>query len=446
MPQGWAQEVRVLIADGAFSRIDVGVPPEAGDERYSIGVPGMPNLHCHAFQRGMAGLSETRGPSSDSFWTWREVMYRFLEALTPEDVEAIAALAYCEMLETGFTRVGEFHYLHHGPDGQPYDNIAEMAERIAAAANLTGIGLTLLPSLYVHGGFGGQNPDPGQRRFINSVDQFAKLHEASRAATESVEGSVVGIAPHSLRAVTPDELFAAIEIGGASPIHIHVAEQIKEVAACLAWSERRPVQWLLENMPVDTRWCFIHATHMTPDETAKLSYSGAVAGLCPLTEASLGDGTFNGATFAGAGGLYGVGSDSNILIGAADELRQLEYSQRLQYRQRNVMTTQEGASTGETLYRSALEGGARALGAASAIVVGNEANVVTLDVEHPSLIGRPAEQILDSWIFAAGSGGRANAVQDVWSRGQKVVANGRHIARDAIARRYGEAMRRVLSA
>lgn len=446
LPQGWAQEVRVVIENGRCARVDVGLPPVPDDEQHALAVPGMPNLHSHAFQRGMAGLSEMRGPANDSFWTWRDVMYRFLAALTPEDVEAVAAMAYCEMLESGFTRVGEFHYLHHDQEGSPYRNIAEMAERIAAAAGESGIGLTLLPSFYAHGGFGGQAPDPGQRRFICSLEQFADLHERSRAALANLTGSVLGVAPHSLRAVTPEELHAVVEIGGAEPIHIHAAEQVKEVAACVAWSERRPVQWLIEHQPVDTRWCLIHATHMTADETAKLAYSGAVAGLCPITEASLGDGTFNGVAYAGAGGLYGVGTDSNVLIGAADELRQLEYSQRLHYRQRNVLAAREDASTGETLYRKALEGGSRALGAPAGIAAGCEANIVSLDVEHPSLIGRPAEQVLDSWIFAAGGAGRAGVVDTVWSRGRKVVADGRHVARDAIARRYSQAMRRIVSA
>ena len=309
LPDGWATQVRLTLERGVITRVETDVQPDAADQRQGVGLPGMPNLHSHAFQRGMAGLAERRGESADSFWTWREVMYRFLERMEPDDVEAVAAQLQVEMLESGFTRVGEFHYLHHGIDGTPYAAPAEMASRLAAAAEISGIGLTLLPVFYAHGGFGGQAPDPGQRRFLSDPNSFARLMEASRAAVAGLPDAVVGMAPHSLRAVTGAELATILPLAADGPIHIHVAEQMAEVEACLRWTGQRPVAWLLDHAPVSERWCLIHATHMTDDEAAAMARSGAVAGLCPITEANLGDGTFNALPFLAAGGAYGIGSD-----------------------------------------------------------------------------------------------------------------------------------------
>src|SRR3954465_1564587 len=292
LPSGWADDVQVVVADGTVAKVTTGVAPESRDERHQLAVPGIASLHSHAFQRGMAGLAEMRGSTADTFWTWRETMYRFALDMTPEDVEAVATLLYAEMLEQGFTRVGEFHYLHHDRDGTPYANPAEMAGRIVLAAGATGIGLTLLPSFYAHSGFGGAAPHAGQRRFICSIDQFAKLVSASEIAVRGLPGANLGIAPHSLRAVTPDELAAIEPLAGGGPIHIHAAEQTREVEECVAWSGQRPVEWLLEHAPIDRRWCLIHATHTNATEIAALAKSGAVAGLCPVTEASLGDGIF----------------------------------------------------------------------------------------------------------------------------------------------------------
>ncbi len=334
----------------------------------------------------MAGLAERRGPAHDSFWTWREVMYRFLGKLTPDDAEAIAAFAYMQMLETGFTAVGEFHYLHHDVDGRPYADLGEMAARIAAAASATGIGLTLLPTLYIHGGFGGAAPNEGQKRFLNDRDRYAALLARSREIVTALPDARVGIAPHSLRAVTPDALRAAVAAHDG-PIHIHAAEQTKEVADCIAALKATPVAWLLDNAGVDRRWCLIHATHMTEDETRRLAASGAVAGLCPLTEASLGDGIFNGAEYFAGGGRFGVGTDSNIQIGAAAELRMLEYSQRLRRHTRNVFA-HEGESTGTRIYLEACNGGAQALGRdIGAIAAGRRADMVVLDAGHAGVTG-----------------------------------------------------------
>ncbi|MGX9116171.1 formimidoylglutamate deiminase [Mesorhizobium sp. BHbsci] len=435
LPDGWHSNARIVASEGRIATVEPNTTPQPGDERHAILLPGMPNLHSHAFQRGMAGLAELRGPSADSFWSWREVMYRFALSMTPDQVEAVAAQLYVEMLEAGFSRVGEFHYLHHDRDGQPYANVAEMAERITAAAADTGIGLALLPVFYAHASFGGAAPNEGQRRFINDVNRFSRLVEKCRESVRTLNDAVVGIAPHSLRAVTPEELenIAAMVSGG--PIHIHIAEQVKEVEDCLAWSGARPVEWLLANANVDKRWCLIHATHMTETETAAMAKSGAIAGLCPITEANLGDGTFAAPLFKQHGGRFGVGSDSNVLIGLPDELRQLEYSQRLAHRARNVLAV-AGGSTGRALFDAALDGGSAALGAGlSRIAAGAPADFVSLDGNHPSLAGKTGDAVLDAWIFANGT-----KVDCVWVHGKKLVSSGRHARRDAIAERFRKVM------
>lgn len=442
LPSGWANDVQVVITAGAIAAVTPGVAPAAGDERHAIALPGLASLHSHAFQRGMAGLAELRGDSTDTFWTWRETMYRFALAMTPDDVAAVATLLYVEMLEQGFTRVGEFHYLHHDRDGSHYADPAEMVTRIAEASEASGIALTLLPSFYAHGSFGCAAPHDGQRRFICSVDQFAKLMAASRKAIADLPDANIGIAPHSLRAVVPDELAAIIPLADGGPVHIHAAEQVKEVEDCLAWSGRRPVQWLLEHAPVDQRWCLIHATHTTNEEVNAFARTGAVAGLCPITEASLGDGIFPAREFLGAGGLFGVGTDSNVLVGVADELRQLEYGQRLKHRARNVLSGGAGRSTGRTLFDDALAGGARALAQPIAgLTPGARADIVTLDTAHPSLAGRTRDAVIDGWIFAASSG----AIDCVWAGGNKVVEGGQHQLRQAARERFNASVRRLVA-
>lgn len=441
LPDGWTDNVRLTLEGGKILRVETGVAAGAHDERHAIVIPGLSNLHSHAFQRGMAGLAERRGPEGDNFWTWREVMYRFLDRLGPEDVEAITAQAYVEMLETGFTRVGEFHYLHRAPDGAPYANIAELAERVAAAADATGIALTLLPVFYAHANFGGVPPAPGQRRFINSLDDFAKLMEASRRAIAALADSRIGVAPHSLRAVSAEELPDVIALAAGGPMHIHAAEQVKEVEDCIAWSGARPVEWLLDHAQVDERWCLVHATHLTEAETLRLARSGAVAGLCPITEANLGDGVFPAGPYLAADGAFGVGTDSNILIDPAAELRALEYAQRLTARARNVLASAPGRSTGRELFERALAGGGQALAAGPVgLRPGAAADLVSFDLEHPALAGRTADSLLDSWIFA----GYRGAVDCVWRHGRKLVENGQHYARGPIAARYRETMGRLL--
>ncbi len=438
LPSGWAQSVRVEIADGRIVRLESGGPPQPEDERHNVALPGLANVHSHGFQRGMAGLAEYRGASEDDFWSWREVMYRFLDHLTPDDVEAINAQAYVEMLESGFTHVGEFHYLHNDIGGARYANPAEMGERVVAAADATGIGLTLLPVFYAHSDFGGAAPKHGQRRFLNDIDVFAKLFEASRNALP--KDAVLGVAPHSLRAVTAEELQNLLALHPNGPIHIHAAEQVKEVEASVAFSGARPVEWLLDHAAVDTRWCLIHATHMTDAETDALAKSGAVAGLCPVTEANLGDGIFPALRYLGEGGRIGIGTDSNILIGAGEELRALEYSQRLPHRARNVLATDQLPSVGGRLFNAALSGGAQALGITSGIAAGMQADIITLNLDHPSLYGRTNNQLLDSWIFAANQ----NCIDSVWRHGRKLVSQGQHITAEPIKTRYKQVIKRIL--
>jgi formiminoglutamate deiminase len=441
LPDGWATAVVIEVDGGRIARITPDAPRDGTDAFAGAAVPGLANLHSHAFQRGMAGLTERRGPDSDSFWTWRETMYGFLARLTPDDVEAIAAELYAEMLEAGFTSVGEFHYLHHAADGTAYDNRAEMAARIAAATQATGIGLTLLPVLYEAGGFGGAPASEGQRRFVNDIDRYIDLLDASRDAVRDLPGAVVGIAPHSLRAVTPEALQRAVAACPDGPIHIHVAEQQREVADCLAWSGKRPVAWLLENQPVDRRWCLIHATHMTDAEVTRLATSGAVAGLCPVTEANLGDGIFPGVDFLQAGGRFGVGSDSNVRISLAGELSTLEYGQRLRDEKRNCLAMEPG-STGRQVFDRALAGGAQALGRnTGALEAGKAADIVRLGPDHPALVAARDDNWIDGWIFSGGN----SCVADVWAGGRHVVRDGRHIGRDRIAPQFAKTMRGLLA-
>jgi formimidoylglutamate deiminase len=431
-------EERVLIDIAANGTI-ASVQPQSDEiaERVpGLVVPGMPNLHSHSFQRAMAGLAERAGPEGDNFWRWREVMYRFLAVLTPDDIEAIAAQLYVECLQHGYTSVAEFHYLHNAPDGSRYADPAELAHRIVAAAQTTGIGLTLLPVLYCHSQFGGATPTDAQRRFILTPDAYAMLWQSLTGATG------LGVAPHSLRAVTPEELAAAIAIAGERPIHIHVAEQEKEVADCLAWSGARPVGWLLDHAPVDHRWCLVHATHMDNGERGRLASSNAVAGLCQTTEANLGDGIFPLRAFLAEGGRFGIGSDSNVCTSPVEELRWLEYVRRLETRARNVTETRQGASVATSLYTRALAGGAQALGRGAAIIApGSPADLVGLDTGHPSLVGRSGDAVLDAWLFS----GNSTPVRDVMVGGNWVIRDGRHSRQDAIAAAYSRTMRRLIT-
>jgi formiminoglutamate deiminase len=431
--------VRVATESGRITSVTANTPAREADEQHAILIPAMPNLHSHAFQRAMAGLTELKGPTEDNFWSWRDLMYRFALEISPEQVEAVAAQLYVEMLEAGFSRVGEFHYLHHDRNGRPYADIAEMAARVAAAASDTGIGLTLLPVFYAHATFGATPPRDDQRRFINDVSSYERLLDGSRAALKPLATGIVGVAPHSLRAVAPEELTAVAAMAGDAPIHIHISEQTKEVEECVAWSGHRPVDWLFDHNDVDEQWCLVHATHMTDGETLRMAKSGASAGLCPITEANLGDGVFNARAFIANGGRYGIGSDSNVQIGITDELRMLEYSQRLFHRARNVMAA-DGRSTGRALFQTAASGGALALGThPGGLSAGAPADFLTLQQRETGLALRKGDDILDTWIFTGGD----SLVDCVWVAGKKIVSGGRHHRRDEIARRFAGVMREL---
>lgn len=439
---GWAENVVISVdSDGHIAAVEAGQAPAPGDARADGPVvPAMPNLHSHAFQRAMAGLAEVAGSGDDSFWTWREAMYRTVGLVDPDDVEAIAAKLYVEMLKGGFGRVVEFHYLHHTADGTPYSDPAEMSLRIVNAAQAAGIGLTHLPVFYAHANFGGATPNPGQRPFLHDPDRFLALLERLVPASADA-GAELGYAIHSLRAATPDELqtiLAAAPVSG--PIHIHVAEQTREVEDCLAWSGRRPVEWLLDEMPVDQRWCAIHATHMTAAETERLAKSGAIAGLCPATEANLGDGIFPATDFLAAGGRFGIGTDSHVATSVAEELRLLEYGQRLRDRRRNRLASGPGASVGRTIFDAALTGGAQAAGLGTAgIEAGARADLVVLDGTNPYIAAASGNQILDRWLFALGS----ETVRDVMIAGQWKIRNGRHDREEDIDHAFGRVLTKL---
>jgi formimidoylglutamate deiminase len=406
-------------------------------------LPGMPNLHSHAFQRAMAGLAERRGPGDDSFWTWRETMYGFAERIDPDTLQAIAAQLYAEMLKAGYTQVCEFHYLHHQPDGKPYAQPEAMSLALIEAARETGIALTLLPVLYMSGGFDGRALSPRQRRFGNSVESYLQL--LGNLRKHESHDVRVGVALHSLRAI-PEQAWPGViehEALKNGPIHIHIAEQIGEVQDCLATRGARPVEWLLDHAPVDRRWCLVHATHLTEKETTQLAQSGAVVGLCPTTEANLGDGLFPLARYLEAGGVLGIGSDSHISISPIEELRWLEYGQRLSTRHRNVSARHTGDSVGETLWRAALKGGAQAADMPiGAIAAEQRADFIVLDYESPLLAARDSRSVMDSFLFA----GNVSPVRHVMAGGKWVVRDFEHRDEARIAARYRMAVTRLASA
>jgi formiminoglutamate deiminase len=433
--------VRISAVEGRIEGVETGVQPQQADERHAIGIPGLGNLHSHSFQRGLAGLTERRGPTDDTFWSWRELMYRFVERIDPDELEALAALAFAEMLESGFTHVGEFHYVHHDKEGVPFADPGELAGRVVAAAQQTGIGLTLLPTFYAHSGFGAAAPSVRQRRFVCDLERFARIVESSRKKIEALPGARLGIAPHSLRAVSAEELAAVVELGKGLPKHLHIAEQAREVEDCVLWSGLRPVEWLMQNAPVDERWCLVHATHTNTSELDQIVSAGAVIALCPVTESSLGDGIFPAPAFVEQNGCFGIGTDSNIRIDAAEELRTLEYMHRLDLQARNVLAGGAGKSTGRTLFDSALAASGRALEAPAGLKKGASLDVVSLRADHVSLAERRGDDILDSWIFCGDHG----VVDHVWRGGRKVVVGGHHVQRDAITARYRRALRTLLS-
>ncbi|MBD5653808.1 MAG: formimidoylglutamate deiminase [Candidatus Eremiobacteraeota bacterium] len=424
LPDGWATNVRLEVdASGCFSTVARDATGHGATRLAGLLVPGMANVHSHAFQRAIAGRTERSGPADDSFWTWRERMYHLLGAIEADEFEAIATAAYAEMLAAGYTSVCEFHYVHHGPGGTPYARSTELADRIVRAARATGIALTLLPVLYQYSDFGRQPPNAGQARFILSFDAYASLVADLLSAYRGDPQITLGVAAHSLRAVAAEDVPKLVALanglGSDAPIHMHACEQVREVEACVAEHATTPIALLARHVTLDERWCLIHATHATPQERALVSAAGAVVGLCPTTEASLGDGIFPAAEFVRAGGRIAIGTDSNASIDVAEELRWLEYVQRLRARERNAISPGRDASTGRYLYESAARGGAQALGRnAGTIAVGKRADAVVLALPNVE-----NEDALDIAIFKSGAWRVAQAIV-----GGEVCGQGRFAA------------------
>jgi len=439
LPEGWAKGVEITLDNrGSISQVTPGVSYAKG-ERTGTLIPGIPNVHSHAHQRAMTGLgeraSQTAESAKDSFWTWRKVMYHYLERIQPKHLFHISAQLYLEMLKAGYTSVGEFQYLHHDFHGQAYGDRAEMSLQCMNAAAAVGLGFTALPVLYRYGGFGEAEPIDAQRRFLNDSDDFVEIVNSLQNASRTDDNTSVGIAPHSLRAISQPLLQDVIDSCGdeLAAIHLHIAEQTKEVGDCLAWSQQRPLEWLFDHFDVDHNWCLIHATHMTPEETASMANSDCVAGLCPTTEANLGDGFFNAIEYFESNGRWAIGSDSHISIDPVEELRWLEYGQRLLTRNRNLLVSKENANTGRNLLDGALAGGAQACGRKiGRISPGYRADLVVLDDQHPRLYGRTQDDLIDSWIFS----GNENLVSDVYVGGLKVIDQGHHIHEETIARKF----------
>lgn len=446
LPDGWADNVLIEIdKDGWIVGVDAFKSVQADDGNVEVLtgplIPGMPNIHSHSFQRAMAGLTERAAAKKDTFWNWRETMYRFQSELEPDDIGALAAQVFVEMLKGGYTSVGEFHYIHHDRDGKPYEDKAELSRCIIKAALETGIAITHMPALYAYGGFNAQPSSEGQKRFINSVrgviDIVSSLHEEYRTAPQVT----IGFAPHSLRAVSPDMLTESVralrKILPDAPLHIHAAEQMAEVEGCLEWSGKRPVEWLLENAPVDDKWCFIHCTHMTEQETKALAASGVVAGLCPTTEANLGDGVFPLLPYFKAGGAFAIGSDSHVMVNMFEELRWLEYVQRLMHRERTLIRSPEIPSVGAMLFEKTTQGGARALGRKTGCIdIGYRADFLVLDSDLPAITGKLRDHVLDAAIFASSQ----NPIRDVMAGGRWVVRNRRHKREDHILENFRSVM------
>lgn len=447
LAEGWANDVLIDVDDasGLISAVTPGANRVGAERLAGPVVPAIPNLHSHAFQRGMAGLGETRTAKGDDFWSWREVMYRFLDRVTPDDAEAIATQLYVEMVEAGYGRVAEFHYLHNDPDGRAYADPLKMARAHVRAARTAGIALTLVPVLYSHSTFGGREPTHGQRRFIQSTDQYLRMVQA--LAAEAAQGGFdLGVSVHSLRAVTPEQIKDVLAATPKDmPIHIHVAEQTKEVEDCLAWSGARPVQWLLDNVGLDERWRLVHATHMTPDEAQAAARTGAVAVLCPSTEGNLGDGFFQADAWSAAGGVVGIGTDSHVTIDPREELRWYEYGRRLSRRQRGLAATPDQPHPGAALWLAVAEADARGGGAMSGrIAPGWRADLVVLDAAHPNLAGRAGDVLFDGLVFVSGPG--PSPIAETWIAGRRVTEAGRHPDRDRIARAYAETVSRLVKA
>ncbi|MGB0495931.1 MAG: formimidoylglutamate deiminase [Kangiellaceae bacterium] len=439
----WRTDVTLSIEHGIITAIDAGKLKGATSLKGSV-IPGMINCHSHAFQRAFAGFSEYRGNSQDSFWSWRDIMYRFVEKMTPEDAHIVAKFVYIEMLKAGYTSVGEFHYLHHQSSGEKYEDLAEMSHQVIQAAMSVGLSITHLPVLYSYSGFGEQPPSKQQRRFIHSIEEYLNLVNQLNKNYSKQSNFTLGIAPHSLRAVSEKQLSDVVpfirNINQNAPIHIHIAEQLKEVENCLSFYKQRPVEWLLNNYAVDQNWCLVHATHLTPDEIELTAKSGAVVGICPLTEANLGDGIFPTSEYSKLGGKFAIGSDSHIGINVAEELRLLEYAQRLTSHQRAVLVDEKCQSVGQYLYAKSSKDGASAISQnVGEIAVGKRADFLVLNEDEPSLFNKTGSFILDASIFACNS----LPVKDVYVAGKMVIQNGQHKLQEECKAQYRKVLNKL---
>ncbi|MFQ6349558.1 formimidoylglutamate deiminase [Pseudomonas sp. R11F] len=444
LPNGWANDVRLEVgADGLLTKVEVNASADAAERLRGPVLAGMPNLHSHAFQRAMAGLAEVAGNPNDSFWTWRDLMYRMVGKINPDQLHVIARQLYIEMLKAGYTSVAEFHYVHHDASGQPYADRTELSRQISQAAASSGIGLTLLPVLYTHAGFGGQAPNDGQRRFINSTENYLDLQARLKPILATQPAQALGLCFHSLRAVTPQQISAVLAASDKDcPVHIHIAEQQKEVDDCLAWSGKRPLQWLYDNVEVDERWCLVHATHADADEVKRMAQSRAIAGLCLTTEANLGDGIFPAVDFLAQGGRMGIGSDSHVSLSVVEELRWLEYGQRLRDQRRNRLYRSDQPMVGRTLFDAALDGGTQALGQPiGRLEVGKRADWIVLDGSDPYLATAVDDGILNRWLFAGGD----RQVRDVLVNGKWVVRDGHHAGEEESSRAFTQVLKDLLS-
>lgn len=445
LPTGWTPHVQIAVTQsGQIADVAPGANPEAAIRINGLAMPGFPNCHSHAFQRAMSGLTEVMHSSRDTFWTWRNAMYDFANAIGPDEQRAIANQLYMEMVKAGYTSVAEFHYLHHHPNGLAYDNFDAMSQAIIQAAVFTGINLTLLPVLYMSSNFGNQPLKKEQARFANTLQSYERLLDMVKQHTSTNPSTQLGMAFHSLRAVPPEAISHMLawhqQQDPTTPIHIHVAEQQQEVEESLRWYGKRPVEWLLETQPVDHQWCLIHATHLNDEEIAGIANSGAIVGLCPTTEANLGDGAFPMRHYLQHGGRFAIGSDSNTSVSPIEELRWLEYGQRLLQRQRNLIASEQMPHTGQFLIEQSLQGGAAALGQNTGkIAPGCRADILVLDSDSPALCNKPPEYLFDSLVFS----GNRNPVRDVMAGGNWVVTNYRHIHEETISESYRSVLGRL---
>ncbi|OUS23896.1 formimidoylglutamate deiminase [Thalassotalea sp. 42_200_T64] len=440
LADGWQQDKTLHINDGVIAKITSGKEPDAEQVEGTV-IPGMVNCHSHAFQRGFAGFSEQGSESGDSFWTWRKIMYQFLDNISSEQAEIIAQQLYIEMLKAGYTRVAEFHYLHHQKSGDVHNQLAAMAKAIFNAAKVSGIGITMLPVMYRFSGFGPLASNDGQKRFINSVEQFNQLVSDCFDLAAQQNNANVGIAPHSLRAVDKASLVAAVShvrsLDDKAPVHIHIAEQQKEVQDCVAHYGKRPVQWLLDNIELDQHWCLIHATHIDDSEIAGMIASKAITGICPTTEANLGDGIFSTTQFMADGGQVAIGSDSHISVSAIEELRLLEYSQRLIRQQRAILATVETKSVGQNLWQHTARAGAKSTNSNTGeLAVGKQADLLVLDKQQTKLFANQNQFIIDSMIFAS----QQTPIKDVMVNGRWVIVDGQHKQQQKSAENFAKTL------